>query len=98
MKKINVLNVPALIVTSLVFSLSFAEENTVSQDECMQLFLERIKDCFGEVEQANQMCEESFCSAPISSESQYCLHDTLCDIIASSITHKISIYGIARKS
>ena len=77
---------------------SYAEESNVSQDECMQLCIKRIKDCYGEVEQVTQMCEESFCSAPISEESRDCLRDTLCDTIASSITHKISICGIARKS
>jgi len=96
MKIINVLNILVLIVTSLVFGISFAEKNNVSQEECMQLCLSRINNCFGEVEQANQMCEESFCSMAISSESRDCLRDTLCDTFGSSIANKVSICGIPR--
>lgn len=85
-----------IILVCIIFNICYAEETIVSQEECMQLCLSRINNCFGEIEQANQMCEESFCSAAISSESRDCLRDTLCDTFGSSIANKISICGIPR--
>jgi len=82
------------MVSCIVFNICYAEANTVSQEECMQICLNRIQQCWGEQEQATQMCEENFCYGLISGESHDCLRDTLCVTIAGSITHKISICGI----
>ena len=85
-----------LALVCMVFGIAFAEASNVSQEECMQICLNRIQQCWGEQEKATQMCEESFCGGPISGESRDCLRDTLCDTIASSITHKLSICGIPK--
>jgi hypothetical protein len=86
-----------LALVGTVSGIALVEANTVSREDCMQICLDRIQQCWGEQEQAQQMCEEDFCGGPISGESRDCLRDTLCDTIAGSITHKISICGIPKK-